>query len=93
MKILRTNPILFWYFRDGAELDLNEPWARLVYVKEVLSKGREWDIKELFGLIREDEFKKIFQEIKRHLPKKIKNLWEGYFERAMGTYRRSEETS
>ena len=85
MRKIRPKAWLFWYLKDDVLFDLDIPWMRESYVKQILSKGKDEDIKELFSLLSEKEFKEVFNNVKRFLPQKIKSLWEGYFERTLGT--------
>ena len=55
------------------EIDLQEPFQRKWYLKQVLTYGRAEDIVSLDWL----EIKRLLPEL--NLPSDVKNLWEDYF--------------
>ena len=55
------------------EIDLNDPWQRRWYIKQVLTYGKTEDIIRLDW----DEVKSVLKEL--NLPANIKRLWETYF--------------
>lgn len=75
MKIIPEKR-LFWYLKDGIELDLKDPSLLDMYVQQVLSHGKKEDIRKLMKMIEPDVFKKSFERIKRYLPKEVRSFWE-----------------
>jgi hypothetical protein len=75
MKIIPEKR-LFWYLKDDVELDLKDPFQLDMYVQQVLSHGKEEDIRKLMKMIEPDVFKKSFERIKRYLPKEVRSFWE-----------------
>jgi len=67
---------LFWYLKDGIELDLEDSSQLDMYVQQVLSCGKAEDIKKLMKMIKPEVFKKSFERIKRYLPKEVRSFWE-----------------
>lgn len=55
------------------EIDLNDPWQRKWYLKQVLTYGRAEDIAGLDW----DEVKSVIDEL--DLPSDVRNLWKSYF--------------
>jgi len=55
------------------EIDLNDPWQKKWYMKQVLIHGRAEDIIKLDW----NEVKSILKEL--DLPSNVKRLWEDYF--------------
>lgn len=75
MKI-RAERRLFWFLKDGAEIDLSERSNIDMFVQQILSHGRADDIKKLLHTIGYHEFIESFQRIKNFLPKEVKKFWE-----------------
>lgn len=78
MKI-KLNNKLFWFARDGFELDLADPSSLEMYVQQVVSRGREKDVKELLANVDTNQLKIIFSRIGRFLPREVKDFWEDFF--------------
>lgn len=55
------------------EIDLNDPFQRKWYIKQVLSYGRTDDIRALDW----EEIKEMLPEL--DIPPHIRRLWENYF--------------
>ncbi len=55
------------------EIDLNDPFQRKWYIKQVLTYGRTEDIVALDW----DEVKRLLPEL--DLPLHVRRLWENYF--------------
>ena len=70
---------LFWFLKRGAVLDLKRPGTRQMYVQQVLSHGREADIRELIKDIGPEGIKASFEEIKSFLPPEVRLFWEDFF--------------
>ncbi len=60
------------------EIDLNDPWQRRWYIRQVLCHGRAEDVAELDW----DEVRALLDEL--DLPPEIKRLWENYFRHVDG---------
>lgn len=67
---------LFWYLKDGVELDLDNPSHKDMYVQQILSHGNTADIKEMLKILSLDAFRESFNRIKRFLPAEIRRFWE-----------------
>jgi hypothetical protein len=70
-KYIKPKRYIVW--STDREIDIENPFLRKWYIKQVLTKGRAEDIAELDW----DEIKKLLPELE--LPKEIKSLWEDYF--------------
>jgi hypothetical protein len=70
---------LFWFLKKDAVFDLDDPKARQIYVQQVLSKGREDDIRELFRDIGREEVRIQFEQAKHFLPVEVRLFWENFF--------------
>lgn len=78
MKISVENR-LFWYFKDGTELDLENLSHVDMYVQQVLTHGRTDDIKELVKILSPEILKESLNRIMRFLPKEVRLFWEAGF--------------
>jgi hypothetical protein len=67
---------LFWFLKEGAELDLSKKAHLDLYIKQTLSKGKTSDIKRLFGIVNLADFVESFSRIKNFLPQEVKAFWE-----------------
>ena len=56
---------LFWFLRPGAQLDLDDLATRQTYAQQVLSRGREADVKELIKDIGLEGLRAEFERMKR----------------------------
>ncbi|MGB9700576.1 MAG: hypothetical protein ACPL5I_14460 [Thermodesulfobacteriota bacterium] len=70
---MKIKPKRYIVWSTNKEIDLDDPWQKKWYFKQVLTHGRAEDIAELDW----EEIKRILPEI--DLPKQIRNLWENYF--------------
>jgi hypothetical protein len=68
---------LFWYLKEGTELNLKNPSHIDMYVQQVLSHGRAEDIKRMIKTVLPKEvLRESFQRIKGFLPKEVRTFWE-----------------
>lgn len=67
---------LFWYLKDGTELDLGNPSHIDMYVQQILSHGKAEDIRKMLGILTTEAFRESFRRIKRFLPKEVRKFWE-----------------
>ena len=67
---------LFWFLKEGTELDLSDKAQLDMYVQQVLTRGKASDIKRLFRTIAPLVFYDSFNRIKNFLPKEVKRFWE-----------------
>lgn len=70
---------LFWYLKDGTEIDLGNPSNRDMYVQQILSHGKAEDIKKMLSLLTPEAFRYSFKKIKVFLPKEVRIFWEEGF--------------
>lgn len=76
MMKTKTEKRLFWYLKEGTELDLENPSHRDMYVQQILSHGKTEDIKKLIRTLPPETFRKSFSRVKRFLPKEVRKFWE-----------------
>jgi hypothetical protein len=74
----RMRPKRYIVWSTNKEIDLNDPWQRKWYIGEVLANGRAEDIAELDW----EEVRRLLPEL--NLPRRVRRLWEDYFEYAKG---------
>lgn len=70
---------LFWFLREGIELDLNRKSTFDMYVQQILSFGRSEDVRALIRRIGVPKLKESFERIKSFLPNEVRKFWEVYF--------------
>lgn len=79
MKIL-VEKRLFWFLKEGAELDLSNKTHLDMFIQQTLSRGRASDVKNLFRMIDIKDFIQSFNHIKNFLPKEVRTFWEEWLE-------------
>lgn len=67
---------LFWYLKNGTELDLENPSHLDMYVQQILTHGKAEDIQKMLSLLTPETFRESFGRIKRFLPKEVRRFWE-----------------
>jgi hypothetical protein len=67
---------LFWFLKEGTELDLSNKAHLDMYVQQALSKGKISDIKKLFKVVAPSDFIESFSRVKSFLPKEVRKFWE-----------------
>jgi len=75
---LKADPRLFWFFKEGTSLDLNNRPDLEQYVQQVITCGSEKDIRSLLHTVPLAKVKEIFPNIKRFLPPEVRNFWEDF---------------
>ena len=75
----KTKLDLFWFLKKDAQLDLDDPRTRQIYVQQVLTRGHEADIRELLKDIGVDGVDQVFNDIKRYIPCEVRMFWEDFF--------------
>lgn len=71
---MKIKPKRYIVWSTEKEIDLDDPWQRKWYIKQVLTYGRAEDIASLDW----EEIKMLLPEL--DLPSDIKALWKGYFD-------------
>jgi len=66
MKI-KVDRRLFWYMKEGTELDLENLSHLDMFVQQVLSTGKTADIKRMLRVFPPDIFRESFNRIERFL--------------------------
>lgn len=67
---------LFWFLKDGTELDLSNKGHLDMYVQQVFSRGKTSDIKRLLKILKTSDIVESFERIKNFLPKEVRCFWE-----------------
>lgn len=67
---------LFWFLKEGTELDLTNKAHLDIYVQQIITKGKISDVKKLFKILDPSDFIESFYRIKNFLPKEVKRFWE-----------------
>ena len=87
-KIISENR-LFWFLKEGTEINLQDKGQLDLYVQQILSSGKTEDVKQLLETISPSVFEKSFDRIKRFLKNEVKIFWKEYFEDFIQYSRRS----
>ena len=69
---------LFWFIKDGKQLDLNESSELDMYVQQVITRGGTDDVK---GLLRMVDFKRLTESLNRiehFLQDGVRGFWEDF---------------
>lgn len=75
MKIIPEKR-LFWFLKEGTELDLSDKAQLDMYVQQSISMGRTSDIKKLLNTVKSSDFINSLNRIKNFLPKEVRRFWE-----------------
>jgi len=67
---------LFWFLKEGAELDLSNKTHLDMFIQQTLSKGKTSDVRRLLKTVKHQEFIESFGRIKNFLPKEVRSFWE-----------------
>lgn len=78
MKKVIADKRLFWFLRDGAQLNLSEPAILDMYVQQVVTHGRTQDIKSLFELVSLKQLQAVLSRIGRFIPREVRAFWEDF---------------
>lgn len=69
---------LFWFLKEGTELDVSNKTHLDMFIQQTLSRGKTSDIKKLFKIIPPSDFIQSFNRVKNFLPKEVRRFWEEY---------------
>ena len=75
MKIIAEKR-LFWFLKEGTELDLSNKAHLDMYVQQTLARGRTSDVKKLFEILEFSDFTESFNRVKNFLPPEVRKFWE-----------------
>ena len=70
---------LFWFLKRDAMLNLDEAGTKQMYIQQVMTHGRDADVKEMLRDLGVDTVYSVFQNIKRFVPKEVRMFWEDFF--------------
>ena len=79
MRKIVVDRRLFWFLKDGTELDLGDMAILDMYVQQVITHGGSQDIKRLFETVSLKNLKVSLKRIERFISVEIKNFWEDFF--------------
>ena len=75
MKVIAEKR-LFWFLKEGTEIDLSNNTNLDMYVQQSLSTGKTSDVKKLLTIISLSDFIDSFRRVKDFLPDEVKRFWE-----------------
>lgn len=73
------NKHLFWFLKDGVEIDLEKPSDLDPYVQQIITYGRTDDIKKLLKQVNILQLKLSIKRLNPFLPLEIRRFWENFF--------------
>ena len=79
MRKIVVDRRLFWFLKDGTELDLGDMAILDMYVQQVITHGGSQDIKRLFETVSLKNLNVSLKRIERFISVEIKNFWEDFF--------------
>lgn len=77
MKIT-ADPRLFWFLKEGSQLDLADSSTLGMYVQQVITRGSEQDVQTLLKVVDRKKFQEIFQRLKSFVPLEVRKFWEDF---------------
>mgnify|MGYP001617849025 CR=1 FL=1 len=78
MEII-ANQRLFWFLRENAKLDLDNPSILDMYVQQVVLYGVSQDVRRLIDLIGLGKLRDSLKRIGPFLSWEVRRFWEDYF--------------
>ena len=73
-----ANKRLFWFLKEGQELDLSNQANLDMYVKQIITRGRTSDVKQLLKTVDRPTFEESFHRIKNFIPWEVRRFWEEF---------------
>lgn len=70
---------LFWFLKEGTDLDLSDPATLEMVVQQVATCGRTEDVRNLLRAVPPDRLKQSFEKRGRFLPDEVRMFWEDFF--------------
>lgn len=77
MKVI-PDKRLFWFLKEGIDLDLSEPSVLDMYVQQVITRGSTEDIKVLLRLLNIEQLQTVLERVGRFIPDEIRIFWEEF---------------
>ncbi|MGB9612974.1 MAG: hypothetical protein ACPL4K_02195 [Candidatus Margulisiibacteriota bacterium] len=75
---ITPNKRLFWFLKDGVDLDLDDPPTLDMYVQQVITHGKTDDIKHLLKIVKPQKLKESLSHLKGFLPDEVEKFWEDF---------------
>jgi hypothetical protein len=67
---------LFWFLKEGSEIDFSNKADLDIYIQQNLSRGNTSDIKRLLTIVSPLDFIDSFNRVKDFLADEVKKFWE-----------------
>lgn len=67
---------LFWFLREGTQIDLADSAHVELLMQHVLASGRTDGVSKLLKMIAPSDFARSFRRIKDFLPQEVRMFWE-----------------
>lgn len=69
---------LFWFLKEGVSLDLEEPSQLDAYVQQMVTRGRQEDVKRLLRMVSPSQLAESLKRLKHFLPAEVRMFWEDF---------------
>ncbi|MBL7131886.1 MAG: hypothetical protein ISS45_10900 [Candidatus Omnitrophica bacterium] len=69
---------LFWFLKDGIQLDLTESSVLDMYVQQVITRGKIEDIQILLKTVDLMQLREALGRLGHFLPNEVGEFWEDY---------------
>jgi len=76
MKEIVPDKRLFWFLKEGIQLNLREPSVLDMYFQQVISRGKTEDIRVLLKTVKLKQIKDTLRRIRRFIPAEVRRFWE-----------------
>ena len=77
MKIT-SDKRLFWFLKEGIDLDLSDPSVLDMYVQQTITRGRTEDIKVLLKLLNIKQLQTVLERVGHFIPDGVRIFWEDF---------------
>ncbi|MBI3615528.1 MAG: hypothetical protein HY211_03310 [Candidatus Omnitrophica bacterium] len=69
---------LFWFLREGARIDLDDPPQADLLVQQVLTRGRLGDVRDLLKTLPWNRLRESIRRVNPFLPTEVRMFWEDF---------------
>lgn len=75
---IKAKKQLFWFLKDGVNLDLSNPGVLDMYIQQVITRGNTEDVRMLLSKLDLVVISQSIERIKRFIPKEVSSFWEDF---------------
>lgn len=78
MKSDITDKRLFWFLKEGTQLDLTEPSILDMYVQQVITMGSAENVRMLLKTLKLGQLQDALRRLRRFIPGEVRRFWEDF---------------